>query len=69
MDKNVKYITSLSRVEYVQLLIALSTRIDYLMNMIAGLPSDEDKLMYDYFNKDLDICMSLYDTFGESQHP
>ena len=61
MDKNVKYITSLSRVEYVQLLIALSTRIDYLMNMIAGLPSDEDKLMYDYFNKDLDICMSLYD--------
>ena len=43
MDKNVKYITSLSRVEYVQLLIALSTRIDYLMNMIAGLPSDGER--------------------------
>lgn len=56
MDK-----TSLSKVEYVQLLTALSTRIDYLMNMIAGLPSRDDKLMYDYFNKDLDICMSLYD--------
>lgn len=55
------YKTSLSRVEYVQLLTALSTRIDYLMNMIAGLPSDKDKLMYDYFNKDLDICMTLYD--------
>ncbi len=55
------YKTSLSTVEYVQLLTALSTRIDYLMNMIAGLPSDKDKLMYDYFNKDLDICMSLYD--------
>lgn len=53
--------TSLSRFEYVQLLTALSTRIDYLMNMIAGLSSDNDKLMYDYFNKDLDTCMALYD--------
>lgn len=52
---------SLTRNEYVQLLTAVSARIDYLMNMIAGLPSDKDKLMYDYFNKDLDICMSLYD--------
>lgn len=53
--------TCLSRVEYSQLLLALSSRIDHLMDMIAGLSSDDDKLMYDYFNKDLDICMSLYE--------
>lgn len=54
------YITSLSKAQYAQVLIALTSRIDYLMNMIAGLSPEADKLMYDYFNKDLDTCMSIY---------
>lgn len=52
---------SLSKLEYAQLLIVLGNRIEYLMHMLADLSSDDDKLMYDYFNKDLDTCMSIYD--------